>query len=164
MTTTASSALDVARRDSKAAIRGVLAELAGAAEAAGLPSTARDIRDTRLPKLDDERFSLVVLGEFNHGKSTFINALLGEPILPTGHHADHRGAGAHHATARSAAPTLVIESGERKPIDAAGARRLADGRRAGQAERKTAASKTKAPASRPPRRDRPTRRRSWRTG
>ena len=26
----------------------------------------------------------MVLGEFNHGKSTFINALLGEPLLPTG--------------------------------------------------------------------------------
>ena len=42
------------------------------------------MRDTRLPKLDDERFSVVVLGEFNHGKSTFINALLGTPLLPTG--------------------------------------------------------------------------------
>ncbi len=46
------------------------------AEASGLISTARDIRDERLPKLEDERFTLVVLGEFNHGKSTFINALL----------------------------------------------------------------------------------------
>ena len=26
----------------------------------------------------------MVLGEFNHGKSTFINALLAEPVLPTG--------------------------------------------------------------------------------
>ena len=26
----------------------------------------------------------MVLGEFNHGKSTFINALLGAPVLPTG--------------------------------------------------------------------------------
>ena len=25
-----------------------------------------------------------MLGEFNHGKSTFINALLGAPLLPTG--------------------------------------------------------------------------------
>ena len=48
------------------------------------PWVARDVRDTRLPKLDDERFSVVVLGEFNHGKSTFINALLGTPLLPTG--------------------------------------------------------------------------------
>jgi signal recognition particle receptor subunit beta len=27
---------------------------------------------------------LVVLGEFNHGKTTFVNALLGGPVLPTG--------------------------------------------------------------------------------
>src|SRR5215213_7330608 len=45
---------------------------------------ARDIRTTRIPKLDAERFHLVVLGEFNHGKSTFVNALLGADALPTG--------------------------------------------------------------------------------
>jgi small GTP-binding protein len=68
----------------KAAIRQVMERVAEVAEAAGLPSTARDIRETRLPKLSEERFSIVVLGEFNHGKSTFINALLGEPLLPVG--------------------------------------------------------------------------------
>ena len=45
---------------------------------------ARDIRTTRIPKLEAERFHLVVLGEFNHGKSTFVNALLGQDVLPTG--------------------------------------------------------------------------------
>ena len=70
--------------EKKTAIRAVLTDLAAAAETAGLPWIARDVRDTRLPKLDDERFSVVVLGEFNHGKSTFINALLGSPLLPTG--------------------------------------------------------------------------------
>jgi GTP-binding protein EngB required for normal cell division len=45
---------------------------------------ARDIRTTRIPKLEAERFHLVVLGEFNHGKSTFVNALLGSEPLPTG--------------------------------------------------------------------------------
>ena len=68
----------------KAAIRAVLADLGALAERAGLAYVARDIRDTRLPKLDDERFTVVVLGEFNHGKSTFINALLGAPVMPTG--------------------------------------------------------------------------------
>ena len=70
--------------DRKAAIRATLEKLAAAAEAAGLASVARDIRTVRIPKLDEERFSLVVLGEFNHGKSTFVNALLGTPLLPTG--------------------------------------------------------------------------------
>jgi small GTP-binding protein len=68
----------------KAAIRGVMERVAEVAETAGLPSTARDIRETRLPKLAEERFSIVVLGEFNHGKSTFINALLNEALLPVG--------------------------------------------------------------------------------
>jgi ribosome biogenesis GTPase A len=83
----------------KAAIREVLGRLAEVAAAAGLESTAHDIRQVRIPKLDQGRFSLVVLGEFNHGKSTFINALLAltdpwsagspaqpaaEPLLPVG--------------------------------------------------------------------------------
>jgi GTP-binding protein EngB required for normal cell division len=34
-------------------------------------------------KLEDEAFNLVILGQFKRGKSTFINALLGESILPT---------------------------------------------------------------------------------
>ncbi len=38
-----------------------------------------EIRDN----LQAERFRLVVLGQFKRGKSTFINALLGERILPT---------------------------------------------------------------------------------
>lgn len=34
-------------------------------------------------KLQEEAFNLVILGQFKRGKSTFINALLGESILPT---------------------------------------------------------------------------------
>ncbi len=33
--------------------------------------------------LQEERFRLVILGQFKRGKSTFINALLGERVLPT---------------------------------------------------------------------------------
>ncbi len=33
--------------------------------------------------LQDERFRLVILGQFKRGKSTFINALLGKEVLPT---------------------------------------------------------------------------------
>jgi GTPase SAR1 family protein len=83
----------------KAAIREVLGRLADAAAAAGLESCAHDIRQVRIPKLEQGRFSIVVLGEFNHGKSTFINSLLAlhdpwsagspaqpaaEPFLPAG--------------------------------------------------------------------------------
>src|SRR6185503_18597281 len=59
-------------------------QLAELADSVGMITLARDIRTTRVPKLEDERFHLVVLGEFNHGKSTFVNALLGADVLPTG--------------------------------------------------------------------------------
>ena len=61
-----------------------LTELASIADSCGMASLAADIRTTRIPKLKNERFHLVVLGEFNHGKSTFVNALLGADVLPTG--------------------------------------------------------------------------------
>ena len=35
-------------------------------------------------RLAEERFHLAVLGQFKRGKSTMLNALLGEPLLPTG--------------------------------------------------------------------------------
>jgi small GTP-binding protein len=50
----------------------------------GMATLAKDLSGTRIPKLQDERFALVVLGEFNHGKSTFVNALCGAAILPAG--------------------------------------------------------------------------------
>jgi small GTP-binding protein len=104
--------------EKKAAIRAVLVDLGKAAAAAGLPFVERDVRETRLPKLDDERYSVVVLGEFNHGKSTFINALLGAPLLPTGitpttallTHISHGG---------KTTATAVTEGGERRKVEAA---------------------------------------------
>ncbi len=106
----------------KAAIRGVLADLAKAAEAAGLPSVARDVLETRLPKLDDERFTIVVLGEFNHGKSTFINALLGGPVLPTGI-TPTTAVLSHITQGAKIGAAIVLDSGERKTIDV---KKLAD--------------------------------------
>jgi small GTP-binding protein len=58
--------------------------LADLAAGAGLKTLRADVVGTRMPKLADERFNLVVLGEFNHGKSTFVNALLGRDLLPVG--------------------------------------------------------------------------------
>lgn len=58
--------------------------LAELADAVGMVTLARDLRTSRIPKLEAERFHLVVLGEFNHGKSSFVNALLGAEVLPTG--------------------------------------------------------------------------------
>jgi small GTP-binding protein len=91
-------------------------QLADVAEAVGMVTLARDIRTTRIPKIEAERFHLVVLGEFNHGKSTFVNALLGQDVLPTGitpttasiNHVVH----AQNPTAR-----VVLSSGESKYLE-----------------------------------------------
>src|SRR6476646_6445718 len=61
-----------------------LRDIATLADEVGMATLAKDLKGTRIPKLDEERFALVVLGEFNHGKSTFVNALCGAPILPAG--------------------------------------------------------------------------------
>ena len=54
---------------------------ATAADAATLADSVRQL---------DELFLLVVVGEFNAGKSAFINALLGSKVLDEGRHPDHR--------------------------------------------------------------------------
>jgi ribosome biogenesis GTPase A len=73
-----------AHRDTKRTIVERLEQLADVAAAVGMETLAREIRQTRIPKIQNERFYLVILGEFNHGKSTFVNALLGANVLPTG--------------------------------------------------------------------------------
>jgi small GTP-binding protein len=45
-------------------------------------AASKSLGETRI-KLEEEAFNLVVLGQFKRGKSTFINALLGQKILPT---------------------------------------------------------------------------------
>lgn len=102
----------------KEAVREVLERLAQVADQAGLLSTARDIREVRLPKLDEERFALVVLGEFNHGKSTFINALLGEALLPVGITPTTAVLG-HIRHGKKLKAEAVYENGTRVPIEAA---------------------------------------------
>ncbi len=73
-----------AHQNAKAALLVELRALADLAGAAGMKTLRGDLVDTRIPKLEEERFHLVVLGEFNHGKSTFVNALLGAEVLPAG--------------------------------------------------------------------------------
>ena len=45
-----------------------------------LQSASRDL----LTRLADDRFNLMLVGQFSRGKSTLINAILGQPYLPTG--------------------------------------------------------------------------------
>ena len=49
----------------------------------GLGSLAPRIAELQ-ERLAEERFHLAVLGQFKRGKSTLLNALLGEPLLPAG--------------------------------------------------------------------------------
>ncbi|MEM9195611.1 MAG: dynamin family protein [Myxococcota bacterium] len=84
-------------RQGKSNVLAALREVADLADDSGSVSLADSLRDDRIPRLEEERFHLVVLGEFNHGKTTFVNALLGESVLPMGvtpttaviHHIEH---------------------------------------------------------------------------
>jgi small GTP-binding protein len=68
----------------KKQLLGALGDTAKLASDVGMQSLEKELTGGRIPKLDEERFALVVLGEFNHGKSTFVNALCGAAILPAG--------------------------------------------------------------------------------
>lgn len=62
----------------------LLLELGEIAQTTGLHSLHKEVVEDRIPTLESGEITLVVLGEFNHGKSTVVNALLGEDVLPVG--------------------------------------------------------------------------------
>lgn len=68
----------------KRTVAGALAELSSLADGVGATSLANRVDAELVRKLHEDRFHLVVVGEFNHGKTTFVNALLGAPVLPVG--------------------------------------------------------------------------------
>ncbi len=76
--------------------------------------TLRDRIDRDLVhKLEQDRFHLVVVGEFNHGKTTFVNALLGAAALPVG--VTPTTAAIHHLRyAERPEATVVYVSGRRE--------------------------------------------------
>src|SRR6478672_2071286 len=65
-------------------VLGALRDLMNLAERVGARSLGAHIGTDLVKKLEVDRFHLVVVGEFNHGKSTFVNALLGANVLPVG--------------------------------------------------------------------------------
>ena len=67
------------RRDALGALDELLALTAGL-----VPEATRRHLDAARARVAEDRFNLVVLGEFKRGKSTLINALLGRDLLPTG--------------------------------------------------------------------------------
>lgn len=69
---------------SPADVEDLLKEIGEIAADSNLHTLQREIVNDRIPSLHNGRITLVVLGEFNHGKSTVVNALLGEDVLPMG--------------------------------------------------------------------------------
>ena len=65
-------------------VQSLLVDLADIADERGFQTLYDEIYEERIQALRQEQMSVVVLGEFNHGKSTVVNALLGEEILPVG--------------------------------------------------------------------------------
>lgn len=60
-----------------------LARLATLAEELGTEPVANDARELSA-RVAEGRFYVACVGQFKRGKSTLINALIGEPVLPTG--------------------------------------------------------------------------------
>ncbi len=60
-----------------------LLRLAGMGEELGAPYIAEDGR-ALAARVSEGRFYLACIGQFKRGKSTLINALIGEPVLPVG--------------------------------------------------------------------------------
>ncbi len=107
----------------------VVGALRGLGEVAGSlgTKTLRDRIDRGLVrKLEEDRFHLVVVGEFNHGKTTFVNALLGEHALPVG--VTPTTAAIHHIRWAAVPEALVVSAGgEKRPIPFEDAKRFAVG-------------------------------------
>ncbi|MCX4244054.1 dynamin family protein [Paraliomyxa miuraensis] len=86
MSTTTSTATTQAPTpsDARNVLLGHAKTLADIATELGLPDLARTIEADTRRRLDDHRVRAVVLGEIKQGKSTLINAILGDDALPTG--------------------------------------------------------------------------------
>lgn len=95
-----------------------LDELRQHADRVGAATLASRLQQELCDKLAADRFHLVVVGEFNHGKTSLVNALLGEAVLPVGvtpttaliHHV-------RHAPEPEAA--VVAADGTRRPLPVA---------------------------------------------
>ena len=113
-------------RERKHDVTVALQELGEIATSLGAKSLKERLDRELVKKLEEDRFHLVVVGEFNHGKSTFVNALLGESVLPVG--VTPTTAAIHHLKyAERPEATVVFQSGHRESIAFEEARRIAVG-------------------------------------
>jgi small GTP-binding protein len=113
-------------RERKHDVTVALQELGEIATGLGAKSLKDRLDRELVRKLEEDRFHLVVVGEFNHGKSTFVNALLGENVLPVGVTPT---TAAIHQLKYSDTPeaTVVYQSGKRDSISFDETRRFAVG-------------------------------------
>jgi len=96
----------------------------------GAKSLGARIGTDVVDKLEADRFHLVVVGEFNHGKTTFVNALLGAEVLPVG--VTPTTAVIHHLEyAAQPRAELVRASGERQTMAFEEVRKFAVGQEKG---------------------------------
>ncbi len=113
-------------RQQRGEVTEALRALEGAASELGARSLADRVKADLVEKLVADRFHLVVVGEFNHGKTTFVNALLGRIVLPAGvtpttaviHQIEH---------GDPPSAEVVLASGERRPVPFDDVRRFAVG-------------------------------------
>ncbi len=99
----------------KREITATVAELVTLATRIGARSLSAKVDEELVKKLEADRFHLVVVGEFNHGKTTFVNALLSSDLLPVG--VTPTTAVIHHLEyADEPSAAVVYESQERKVL------------------------------------------------
>ena len=92
------------------------------------PRALRERVDRELVrKLEEDRFHLVVVGEFNHGKTTFVNALLGAARAARRRHADDRGHPPHPLGRASRGHRRRRRTARARPIPFEEAKRFAVG-------------------------------------
>src|SRR6201996_502667 len=102
-------------RERKLDVTVALQELGEIATSLGAKSLKDRLDREVVKKLEEDRFPLVVVGEFNHGKSSFVNALLGETVLPVG--VTPTTAAIHQLKyAETPESTVVYSSGRREPL------------------------------------------------
>jgi GTP-binding protein EngB required for normal cell division len=80
MTSTPQSSPGALHEDAAPSALSRLAELAAEFGAEGIAETARSIDE----RVSEGRFFVACVGQFKRGKSTLLNALIGENVLPTG--------------------------------------------------------------------------------
>src|SRR3954470_22878286 len=108
-------------RERKLDVTVALQELADVANSLGAKSLKERVEKELVKKMEEDRFHLVVVGEFNHGKSTFVNALLGESVLPVG--VTPTTAAIHHLKYADAPEATVVYSWGKRETTPFGDRR-----------------------------------------